>query len=37
MQAKFLNNTNNKTPVFVRFSTVGSRGSTDLRDVHDFR
>ncbi|NCI49525.1 catalase [Sediminibacterium roseum] len=37
-KAGFLNNTNIKTPVFVRFSTVaGSRGSTDLaRDVRGF-
>lgn len=37
-KAKFLTNTNIKTPVFVRFSTVaGSRGSTDLaRDVRGF-
>ncbi|MDP1835920.1 MAG: catalase [Chlamydiales bacterium] len=37
-KAKFLNDTNVQTPVFVRFSTVaGSRGSTDLaRDVRGF-
>ncbi|MGQ7947551.1 catalase [Flavobacterium sp. WC2509] len=37
-KAGFLNDTNTKTPVFVRFSTVaGSRGSTDLaRDVRGF-
>jgi catalase len=37
-KAGFLNDTNIKTPVFVRFSTVaGSRGSTDLaRDVRGF-
>jgi catalase len=37
-KAKFLNDTNVKVPVFVRFSTVaGSRGSTDLaRDVRGF-
>ncbi len=37
-KAKFLNDTTNKTPVFVRFSTVaGSKGSTDLaRDVRGF-
>ncbi len=37
-KAAFLNDTNNVTPVFVRFSTVaGSRGSTDLaRDVRGF-
>lgn len=37
-KAKFLNDTNTQTPVFVRFSTVaGSRGSTDLaRDVRGF-
>jgi len=37
-KAKFLNNTEIETPVFVRFSTVaGSRGSTDLaRDVRGF-
>ncbi|MFT4092714.1 MAG: catalase [Niabella sp.] len=37
-KAKFLTDTNNETPVFVRFSTVaGSRGSTDLaRDVRGF-
>ena len=37
-KAKFLNDTNIKTPVFVRFSTVqGSRGSTDLpRDIRGF-
>lgn len=37
-KAKFLNNVDEETPVFVRFSTVaGSRGSTDLaRDVRGF-
>ena len=37
-KAGFLNDTNIKTPVFTRFSTVaGSRGSTDLaRDVRGF-
>ena len=37
-KAGFLNDTNIKTPVFLRFSTVaGSRGSTDLaRDVRGF-
>jgi catalase len=37
-KAGFLNDTNTKTPVFVRFSTVaGSAGSTDLaRDVRGF-
>lgn len=37
-KAKFLNNIDEETPVFVRFSTVaGSRGSTDLaRDVRGF-
>lgn len=37
-KAKFLNNVDQETPVFVRFSTVaGSRGSTDLaRDVRGF-
>lgn len=37
-RANFLQNPNEKTPVFVRFSTVaGSRGSTDLaRDVRGF-
>lgn len=37
-KANFLQNPNNTTPVFVRFSTVaGSRGSTDLaRDVRGF-
>lgn len=37
-KAKFLNDTSNPTPVFVRFSTVaGSRGSSDLaRDVRGF-
>lgn len=37
-KAKFLNDTEKTTPVFVRFSTVGgSRGSTDLaRDVRGF-
>ncbi|MBV8326632.1 catalase [Chryseobacterium sp.] len=37
-KAKFLNNIEEETPVFVRFSTVaGSRGSTDLaRDVRGF-
>ena len=37
-KAGFLTDTNRKTPVFVRFSTVaGSRGSTDLaRDVRGF-
>lgn len=37
-KASFLNDTNVKTPVFVRFSTVaGFRGSTDLaRDVRGF-
>jgi len=37
-KAKFLNDTDKQTPVFVRFSTVaGSRGSTDLaRDVRGF-
>ncbi len=37
-RAAFLNNTEEETPVFVRFSTVaGSRGSTDLaRDVRGF-
>ncbi len=37
-RANFLNNTENETPVFVRFSTVaGSKGSTDLaRDVRGF-
>jgi catalase len=37
-KAKFLNNTQAKTPVFVRFSTVaGSRGSADTaRDVRGF-
>lgn len=37
-KAKFLNDTDVQTPVFVRFSTVaGSRGSTDLaRDVRGF-
>jgi catalase len=37
-KAGFLNDTQNETPVFVRFSTVaGSRGSTDLaRDVRGF-
>ncbi|RYF89348.1 MAG: catalase, partial [Chitinophagaceae bacterium] len=37
-KAKFLNNTTDKTPVFVRFSTVaGEKGSTDLaRDVRGF-
>ena len=37
-KAKFLNDTTNRTPVFVRFSTVaGSKGSTDLaRDVRGF-
>lgn len=37
-KAKFLNDTNIKTPVFVRFSTVaGFRGSTDVpRDVRGF-
>lgn len=37
-KAKFLNDTNVETPVFVRFSTIaGSRGSTDLpRDVRGF-
>ncbi|MEN2398659.1 catalase [Flavobacterium sp. MC2016-06] len=37
-KAEFLNDTNIKTPVFVRFSTVaGSKGSTDLaRDVRGF-
>jgi catalase len=37
-KAKFLNNVDDETPVFVRFSTVaGSRGSTDLaRDVRGF-
>lgn len=37
-KAGFLNDTNRKTPVFVRFSTVaGSRGSSDLaRDVRGF-
>jgi catalase len=37
-KAKFLNETERITPVFVRFSTVGgSRGSTDLaRDVRGF-
>ncbi len=37
-KAKFLTNTNVKTPVFVRFSTVaGGAGSTDLaRDVRGF-
>ncbi|WP_233524529.1 catalase HPII [Mucilaginibacter conchicola] len=37
-KAGFLNDTENETPVFVRFSTVaGSRGSTDLaRDVRGF-
>ncbi len=37
-KAGFLNDTNIKTPVFARFSTVaGSRGSTDLaRDVRGF-
>ena len=37
-RAGFLTDTNRKTPVFVRFSTVaGSRGSTDLaRDVRGF-
>lgn len=37
-KAKFLTDTSQETPVFVRFSTVaGSRGSTDLaRDVRGF-
>ncbi|MCW3462012.1 catalase [Chitinophaga nivalis] len=37
-KAKFLNDTNTATPVFVRFSTVaGSRGSSDLaRDARGF-
>ena len=37
-KAKFLQDPDHKTPVFVRFSTVvGSRGSTDLaRDVRGF-
>jgi catalase len=37
-KAKFLNDIDHETPVFVRFSTVaGSRGSTDLaRDVRGF-
>lgn len=37
-KAKFLNEPDRKTPVFVRFSTVaGSKGSTDLaRDVRGF-
>ncbi|HLN44093.1 MAG TPA: catalase [Candidatus Sulfotelmatobacter sp.] len=37
-KAKFLENPNKKTPVFVRFSTVaGSRGSADtVRDVRGF-
>jgi catalase len=37
-KAKFLNDTETETPVFLRFSTVaGSRGSTDLaRDVRGF-
>lgn len=37
-KAKFLNDVERETPVFVRFSTVaGSRGSTDLaRDVRGF-
>ncbi|MFP3591483.1 catalase [Chryseobacterium sp. SIMBA_038] len=37
-KARFLNNIDEETPVFVRFSTVaGSRGSTDLaRDVRGF-
>lgn len=37
-KAKFLNNTDKKTPVFCRFSTVqGSRGSTDMaRDIRGF-
>ncbi|MEX0649134.1 MAG: catalase [Balneolaceae bacterium] len=37
-KADFLNDTTERTPVFVRFSTVvGSRGSTDLaRDVRGF-
>jgi catalase len=37
-RARFLTDTSNETPVFVRFSTVaGSRGSTDLaRDVRGF-
>lgn len=37
-KAKFLNDVDKETPVFVRFSTVaGSRGSTDLaRDVRGF-
>lgn len=37
-RADFLQNPDDKTPVFVRFSTVaGSRGSTDLaRDVRGF-
>ena len=37
-KAKFLNDTNIKTPLFVRFSTVaGFRGSTDIpRDVRGF-
>jgi catalase len=37
-KARFLNDTGNKVPVFVRFSTVaGSRGSSDLaRDVRGF-
>ena len=37
-KAKFLQNSDNKTPIFVRFSTVaGGRGSADtVRDVRGF-